>query len=416
MALAFDVRRHNRGVLMSVLRNLLLMLKIGALLLVALWASTAASAANPTKVLYDVRNVGDFNAAPTSSDPRPPQGSGAYGMNDAGDVVGWSYYYAGDGSVSALLFLYRDGRLIRLGQLPPDGTIPGLGWSSYGYAINDSGTVVGTSAAQPAYFPNYPFSWHAGVMTNLFQTLPSCSYQSAGFPFSCRGNALDINSRGDIVGSAFVADPTFTRLALQGAFVFRNGVFTDLGTLPEYHDSTATAINDHGEIAGTAGVSFVGMSCCGDEPPTLVGGHAFVHTHGAMTDLGTLGGAYSGANDISENGKVVGFADLSGGERHAFLWSPDGGMHDLGTLGGNFSEATAVNRNGSIVVGNSTTATGEMRGFVYARGKMVDLNDLIAPQIGTVFDVRDINSSGQIAGRMAFIDGKRNAVLLTPTR
>jgi probable HAF family extracellular repeat protein len=392
------------------------MFKIGAPLLAVLFASAVASAANPTKALYEVRNVGDFNAAPTSSDPRPPQGSGAYGMNNAGDVVGWSYYYPGDGSVFALLFLYKDGQVRNLLSFRPNETLFGFGWSSYGYAINDSGTVVGTSATQPGYFPNYPFSWHAGSMTNLYRSFPSCSYFGGGYPYGCRGNALDINSSGDIVGSGFVANPTFTQFPLQGAFLYRNGAFTDLGSLPGYPGSTANAINDRGEVAGTSGVAFTWMSCCGDEPPTLDGGHAFLYTAGAMKDLGTLGGAYSGANDISENGKVVGFADVPSGARHAVLWSPDGAIRDLGTLGGNFSEATAVNRNGTTVVGNSTTSTGEMHGFVYAGGKMVDLNDLIAPTVGTVIDVRDINNSGQIAGRMAFINGKRNAMLLTPTR
>jgi probable HAF family extracellular repeat protein len=401
---------------MSAMRSLpSLMLKFGALLLAVLSASTVASAANPMKVRYEVRNVGDFNAAPTSSDPRPPLGSGAYGMNNAGDVVGWSYYYPGDGSVYALLFLYKDGQVVRLGSLPPSETLFGFGWSSYGYAVNDSGTVVGTSATQPGYFPNYPFSWHAGSMTDLFQTLPACSYQADGYPFSCRGSALDINSNGDIVGAAVVAGPTSTQFALQGAFLFHNGTFTDLGSLPGDLGSTATAINDQGEIAGMSGVSFAGAYCCGGEPPTLDGGHAFLYAHGSMRDLGTLGGAYSAANDISENGKVAGFADLPSGERHAFHWSHEGGMRDLGTLGGGFSEATAINRNGTTVVGNSTTATGEMHGFVYAGGKMVDLNDLIDPHVGVVIDVRDINHSGQIAGRMAFTNGKRNAMLLSPT-
>lgn len=276
--------------------------------------------------------------------------------------------------------------------------------------------MVGTSATQFGYFPFYPFSWHAGTMTNLFEPLPSCDYNSGGYPFACGGSALDVNSHGDIVGSAVVIDLTFTQYMVRGPFLYRDGSFTDLGSLPGYIGGAATAINDRGEIVGTAGVGSGNPGCCGGEPPTPEGGRAFLYAGGAMTDLGTLGGAHSGASDISQNGKVVGVSDGLDGTRHAFLWSVEGGMRDFGTLGGSFSEATAVNRNGSIVVGNSTTSTGEMHGFVYAGGKMVDLNDLIDPNVGTVIDVRDINHSGQIVGRMAFTDGKRNALLLTPRK
>ena len=56
-----------------------------------------------------------------------------------------------------------------------------------------------------------------------------------------------------------------------------------------------------------------------------------------MIDLGTLGGASSGAEAVNDSGQVVGGSQTASGANHAFLWTQAGGMVDLGTLGGTFS-------------------------------------------------------------------------------
>ena len=54
-----------------------------------------------------------------------------------------------------------------------------------------------------------------------------------------------------------------------------------------------------------------------------------------VTDLGTLGGAYTDPWGINDAGQVVGYSDTTEGDFHAFITGPDGmGMRDLGTLGG----------------------------------------------------------------------------------
>src|SRR5262245_45113186 len=50
-----------------------------------------------------------------------------------------------------------------------------------------------------------------------------------------------------------------------------------------------------------------------------------------VTDLGTLGGKGSVACGINSRGQVVGFSSIATGQLHAFLWS-HGVMTDLGTL------------------------------------------------------------------------------------
>jgi probable HAF family extracellular repeat protein len=73
-----------------------------------------------------------------------------------------------------------------------------------------------------------------------------------------------------------------------------------------------------------------------------------------MTDLGTLGGQYSYANDVNEAGQVVGVAQTSSGEGRGFLYS-DGQMVDLTSLlpsnsGGELFGPIAINNRGQILV------------------------------------------------------------------
>src|SRR5262245_11534797 len=82
-----------------------------------------------------------------------------------------------------------------------------------------------------------------------------------------------------------------------------------------------------------------------------------------ITDLGTLGGRMSQAIGISPSGLVVGVAETSARESHAFLYQ-NGVMQDLGTLGGTGSLAYAVNDAGQVA-GYSQTAGGDTHAFLY---------------------------------------------------
>jgi probable HAF family extracellular repeat protein len=176
----------------------------------------------------------------------------------------------------------------------------------------------------------------------------------------------DVNARGQVIGVSRIADGSTSH-----GFFWEHGVMTDLGSL-----SYASAINDRGEVAGS------------------VAGHATVWREGLVgTDLGTLGGAESGANAIAEDGAVVGTAQTTDGAMHAALWAW-GVTRDLGTLGGDFSEVTAINASGQIIGISSTAVAGVQRAFFWDRGVMTDLGSFG----GWLTVPHALNEQGQVVG------------------
>jgi probable HAF family extracellular repeat protein len=79
------------------------------------------------------------------------------------------------------------------------------------------------------------------------------------------------------------------------------------------------------------------LTCTSEETPTEPATSASVDLAAAKTytavDLGTLGGGYSQAYAINSGGHVAGFSLIVTGEIHGFLWAK-GDMTDLGTLAG----------------------------------------------------------------------------------
>jgi probable HAF family extracellular repeat protein len=67
-------------------------------------------------------------------------------------------------------------------------------------------------------------------------------------------------------------------------------------------------------------------------------------------DLGTLGGSFSVAMDVNEQGDVVGYSETAEGTVRAFLWNTQTGMRDLGAVPGtDVSRAYAINNQGEVV-------------------------------------------------------------------
>ena len=90
-------------------------------------------------------------------------------------------------------------------------------------------------------------------------------------------------------------------------------VMTDLGSLGSGY-SRATAINDVGQVVGSAVAKFGSRTRW----------HAFVSQNGVMTDLGTLpGGKSSGAGAINDKGQIVGTSASESADHgdRAVLWT-----------------------------------------------------------------------------------------------
>jgi probable HAF family extracellular repeat protein len=193
----------------------------------------------------------------------------------------------------------------------------------------------------------------------------------------------------------------------------QNYDLTDVGVLPGAADSTAHAINDSGQVAGTSGESAFrytreakqqlenvaerspkglhrgfGINSAG----IVVGDSTFgtpyrraaIFNDGIATELGTLrGGAFSRANGINSQGWVVGFtsATLDQPDGKAFLIrSFDRGarMIDLGTLGGNYAQAFSVNDSGNATGNSQVDPKSEStHAFIWSeKGGMMDLGTL----------------------------------------
>ena len=91
-------------------------------------------------------------------------------------------------------------------------------------------------------------------------------------------------------------------------------------------------------------------------------------------------------------------------------------MRDLGTLGGAFSYAYGIN-DFSQIVGWSQLGDGSSHAFVYLKGQMRDLHDLLsaAPSGWTITAANGINDRGQIVANALSSDGTiLHAVLLSP--
>lgn len=296
-----------------------------------------------------------------------PLGAGgatyARAVNEAGEVVGIAS--------SGHAFLYSKGVLTDLGTLPGENSSLALG-------INNRAQVVGVSFTTPISSTEQAFVYSGGVLRDI------------GSLAGGQTAAYGINDAGAIVGQSLLQEH------FPFAFLYKNGIMQNLSSLPGSDRSSAAAINNAGQIAGTSGV---GPS----QGPNGNQSHAVLWENGRILDLGTLGGLNSYGTAINERGQVAGYSSLAGGDGQdadyrAFIWWK-GKMRQLDAPpNGRQVQPNGMNNHGHIV--GTHQRQGAQRAFVYGmHGKMRDLTDLVGPaQTWTITAAYDINDAGQIVG------------------
>jgi probable HAF family extracellular repeat protein len=154
------------------------------------------------------------------------------------------------------------------------------------------------------------------------------------------------------------------------------------------------------------GIIGLSSSSLRSEPPTAIADRGY-----QLTDLGTLGGASSGATGVDEDGAVVGWSLTDAGARRAFIWHDASGLDQLGTLqNGSYSSADALSDHGEWIAGNSgirPSLDPEMfadinQGFSWNGGSMQSVGAFYNPatpnrRFGTS-EAHGVNDLGQVVG------------------
>ena len=311
---------------------------------------------------YEIDHLGSFGGST----------SFAMDINDSGVVVGYSEHVFQLGSQ------YHSWQWIN----GTESEVPTLGGiNSWAFGTNNSQQLVGmvdygiNGNGQPAS-GLYP------MQSDLWLDTPT--EQLDGI-FGTFGRPEAINDSGVIVGVATSASTTGLIHDFHGA-IWAHGTVTEIHTLGG-NWSQAFDVNNKGVVA-------VGTK---DGTGTL---RAAIWKNGVLTALPDLGFG-GGARAINDFGIVAGWVYDSNYKEHAAMWDRSG-VHDLGTLGGLVSWANDINNDG-VIVGQSGWASGGGGGahaFVVDNGLMYDLNAI--PTGTHNFQVlkvaRSINDAGQIVG------------------
>jgi probable HAF family extracellular repeat protein len=302
--------------------------------------------------------------------------------------------------------LWEDDSIVDLGTL--GGPNSGVLWP----VKNERGIISGIS--QTARLDPLGERWSCSA---FFPAATGTGYQCLGFVWEdgvmrplptlggTNGFATGTNNKGQTVGWAenTVHDATCVppqvlqfRAVVWGP---KEGEPFELPPLPGDTVSAATALNNRGQVVGISGI-------CDRAVGRFSATHAVLWEDGQEIDLGSLGGvAWNTPMAINERGDVVGFSNVSASDgggfaAHAFRWTRHDGIVDLGTLpGDSTSQALGINERREIV-GTSCDVDFTCRAFLWRKGVMTDLNELIAPDYPDILvTANDINQAGRITGQ-----------------
>ncbi len=313
------------------------------------------------------------------------------GVNNAGQMVG---YTVDGGGVSHAALWAPNGTHTPLQELTN-----AAGQSSEAYRINNNGQIVGKSKFDANFV--HATIWNAGVIQDI-GVLPG----AAGGSF-----AQDINDQGVVAGSSNATHG-------QHAFTWTpGGGMRDWGSFnPNSNTNYAgwNAISNTGVMAGTAYVLFspfkASMARPGDTTITNISPQAQFSTGMALA--------------INNHDVIVGYQNPNSGSPHPAIFNGDGTWQDLGTLGLGEGWAEDINDNGVIVgrvMGEDENQNFVQRAFVYQNGQQYELLSLLnnnTPGTGggwtTLFSASGLNDNGVIVGSGMY-NGEIRGFMVTPT-
>lgn len=280
----------------------------------------------------------------------------ATGINDLGEVVGWSQFFGTGVGLVGWRWSADEGFTV----LPqPFGAS-----SSRAIDINDAGVITGDGG----YDSGVAWRFENGEY-ELLDTV-------GGYPISY---ATGINASGQVAGTARTGSITFPQMAFLNS--------PGGGSTMIVGDGYSARLNDLGQVTGTA-------------TPTVTTIQAFRFTPGSGVELlGALGGRpFTRGLGINGRGDVVGFATQANGNGSVpFLFTDEGGMQEIGAFGGG---AVANDVDARRVVVGTFDTSGPSRGWVWTEEDGVRfLSDLVDP--GTTLQLLEanrINGRGQILG------------------
>ena len=256
-----------------------------------------------------------------------------------------------------------------------DYTVSELAAGGVPYRLNNLGDIAGRAGESPSGEIRATIWNHGNLRPTSLGNLEGGEYSSAS----------GINNTGEVAGAGNIAGSIVPFLWTPG-----NG-FRRIPLLAGDDCGQAVGINRHGHVVGYSSGS--------------TGRKAFLWTRGRnVRNLSPLpDGGYSSACDINDLDEVAGTSGSAAGDR-AVVWTPDGDVRDLGTLPGDAtSVASAINNNGDVV-GYSKGPHG-MRAFLWTEAS--GMQDLGVLSGGNSSQALAINDMGAVVGSSTSSSGDR---------
>ena len=358
-------------------------------LIVATFLLNIAYGAQQNYYVVSLDTLGGTTAAATS-------------VNNNGLISGFSNL-PGDETTQVVMWLNGTGSPIPLGTL--GGPNSSMAWP----VKNNDGLIVGFAETDTPDPNNeaWSCSFFFPTVTNLI--CKGFAYQNGvmsalpAFPGGNNSYAAGANGNYQIVGWAEngVHDPScVSPQVLQFRAAVWGPAAGQMQELPPYTGdsvSSATAINNNGQVVGISGICDIAVG-------RFSGKHAVMWDKGKVINLADFPvPSWNTPAAINQQGDVVGFANtpgatLGGFRPKAFIWTKKNGLQYINPLSGDTrSIAYAINTRGQVV-GQSYGPNGA-HAFIWQGGAAIDLNTLAQPGALPLVYAQDINDSGEIIGQ-----------------